>query len=535
MPLIVAERFQIDNPVAGIARGFDLLTGSDVQIEALPLGTDDSPRERLAALSRRLAEFHHPGLVPLRAIHLERNICYIVSDLVPGARLADLSGPMDLPILLPAVQCLTSTLADMHALGHTHGHISPHAILLSDTGQVLLYWLDIIGLHGAARLYSRSGVTAVGGSPEEDMHALGAVIYRQVTGLPQSDSGSIGQMMEAMFRQCLTLGLPASDWRPDLPAGWDWFLRRATAASPLERFPSMAAMAESAHALSSDLPPSEPAPAPQQVSIPRLPAALPRLPVARPQLAPPRLPQPSLPQPSLPRLSLPRPSLPMRRLVAVGSAVLGALLLTLVAVLLLTRGSSPGRLHNAQPRLAAPHHLDVSGPRPVPPYTSPALVTLRWSAVPGASSYRIVLGALKHHRNGRRTPITLWHRTVTHPWLTLTLLGARSYLWRVAALSGTLLGPYSPGQRFLVNRPPLTAPTGLHATTSAGRTTFCWKPVMRATSYLLHVNGKKVTTPSRCASASLPAGRYTWMVTPVARALRAYRGPSSSATVRVTG
>lgn len=518
MSRIVAERYKTErtidrSPSAERLHGQDLVTGGDVEIDRLVLRDNDPLRAKVMTLAERLPELQGPGLVPIRAIHISDEDCYVVSDHVPGVRLSERveRGQLDLGEVQQLVVALAQVLGDMHARGLVHGHLSPHAVVMNDEGTILLRWIDATSLVGPARLYQAPEAGSLGlGSERGDVFALGALAYGQVTGLYGDHDVSDRHMIEALFRQCVEAGMPASDWRPDLPSAWDDFLHQATALDPGGRFASMSTLAAAAPPLPIDAGSVVPDPDP--------------IPILKPAVRP---------VSAVGGDDAPTPRRSARRVAARGPVSVMAVSLAVAGTLLAGAFMRVG--HAKPPTARYPAHLGLTGPRPAPPYVSPATVTFHWAPLPGATSYRVALSARAHGPDGNRVIHPLWQRDVRHPWLTVRLLGARTYLWRVAGINGTHIGPSTAGPMFLVDRPHLAAPTGLTAIPSVAGATFCWRPVRGADTYRLHVADETVYTGSLCASVHLPTGSYTWSISGVTHALRAYRGPAASATVTTTG
>ena len=188
-----------------------------------------------------------PNIVSVQDYFRENNTAYFVMEYVDGMSLKDYLAsqggkiPFDqaLTILLPIMQALTR----VHGLGLTHRDISPDNVSITSGGESKL--LDF----GAAR-FSSSGEESVsvilkhGFAPEEqysshgsqgpwtDVYAMGATLYRCVTGELPPDS--IARVHHDTLKKPSALGIP-------LPANIEGAMMKALAVKAEDRFPSMEA------------------------------------------------------------------------------------------------------------------------------------------------------------------------------------------------------------------------------------------------------------------------------------------------------
>lgn len=202
--------------------------------------------ERFLAEARILAKLQNtPNIVSVQNYFKENNTAYFVMEYVEGmslkAYIASQGGeiPYDqaLTILMPVMQALTQ----VHALNLTHRDISPDNIFITAGGESKL--LDF----GAARSSaveekSLSVILKHGYAPEEqysskgnqgpwtDVYAMGATLYRCVTGELPPDS--IMRVHNDTLKRPSELGI-------SLPAYVEQSILRALAVKAEDRFPSM--------------------------------------------------------------------------------------------------------------------------------------------------------------------------------------------------------------------------------------------------------------------------------------------------------
>lgn len=188
-----------------------------------------------------------PNIVSVQDHFTENNTAYFVMEYVDGmslkAYLASQGGKIPYPQALTILQPIMEALLRVHGLGLTHRDISPDNISITSTGESKL--LDF----GAARFSSgdEQSVSVIlkhGFAPEEqysshgsqgpwtDVYAMGATLYRCVTGELPPDS------IARAHRD--TLKKP-SEWGVTLPAHVEAAILKAMAVKVEDRFPSMEA------------------------------------------------------------------------------------------------------------------------------------------------------------------------------------------------------------------------------------------------------------------------------------------------------
>lgn len=248
--LVVGDRFAVERVLgrglaSAVVSAIDRRSGARVALKLL-----DEARIAPAELSAVRAAFARESELQARLARaprvLERSLDppYFAMEYLEGTTLERTldGGPSLSPARAVAVAmgCLES-LAELHALGWVHADVTTSNVFLETRGATRL--LDL-GLAVNAGEPARGGTTAFaapeqarGGAidPRADVHAVGVVLFRAVTGRFPFAVEPIGAFYDALERA----PRPAAEIDPVLDA----LLQRAMAPTPAERFPDANAMA----------------------------------------------------------------------------------------------------------------------------------------------------------------------------------------------------------------------------------------------------------------------------------------------------
>lgn len=182
---VLAGRYRLDEPVDGepgsarvLWRGTDTVLARSVAIQVQVPGGDAA--EDMLAAGVAASRVEHPAVVAVYDAVDEGERAWVVYEWPEGRSLTEVlreellePGPA-VAVTLGAAE----GVAALHARGHVHGNLHPGSVLLSEDGGITLT--------------SLRGV--VGGRPDDDVRAIGGLLYSALTGhWPGAGSaGSVG-------------------------------------------------------------------------------------------------------------------------------------------------------------------------------------------------------------------------------------------------------------------------------------------------------------------------------------------------------
>lgn len=233
-----------------VYRARDPQLGRDVGVKILPHGAGISGDQlsRLGREARALAALNHPNILTVYDVGLDREIPYVVSELLDGetlrARLQRGTMPLDEAVAL--ARQIASGLAAAHDKGIIHRDLKPENLFVGRDRVVKI--LDF-GLAKRAmdaddrNLIDRGYVMGTAGymAPEQvrgreadarsDLFSFGAVLHEMLTGRRAFSEHSAAETMQAV---CTAAPAGADDVPADLKA----ILNRCLAKDPADRFDS---------------------------------------------------------------------------------------------------------------------------------------------------------------------------------------------------------------------------------------------------------------------------------------------------------
>src|SRR4051794_5302208 len=240
-----------------------------LKVLAAELAQDERFRRRFLRESELAAGLRHPHVVPIVDFGEADGDLFLAMRYIDGGdlrqRLAR-TGPLEPADALELVGQIGAALDDAHARGLVHRDVKPANILLDADGQA---FLSDFGLaKHASSASSLTGDHAFVGTiayvaPEQirgeevdgraDVYSLACVLYETLAGRVPFDRES---ELAVVFAQLHEQMPRVSDARPELPAGMDHVLRKATAKDPAERYSTCAAFIGAARgALAGERPP----------------------------------------------------------------------------------------------------------------------------------------------------------------------------------------------------------------------------------------------------------------------------------------
>ncbi|MEU8115613.1 serine/threonine-protein kinase [Micromonospora sp. NPDC048947] len=238
-------------------RGDDEVLGRPVAIKVLAgqFATDPQLRATIQREARAAARLTHPHVTQVYD-YAEASLAggvvvpYLVMELVDGHNLADRlrTGPLPWPEAVRVAGQIAAALAAAHRIGVVHRDVKPGNVMLTDTGaKVLDFGIAALGgldsqsgepLMGTPAYFAPERLTAGPPDPASDVYALGALLYRTLTGRAPLPVQSWEDALEVHRR-----GTPVPPLRvPGLPADIAALTVACLAANPADR-PSAAHLA----------------------------------------------------------------------------------------------------------------------------------------------------------------------------------------------------------------------------------------------------------------------------------------------------
>lgn len=231
---LVLGRYRL-GPVIGrggassVHRADDVHTGQQVAVKEIPVEMEMA--RRAGAEVRAASRLSHPSIVRLLDFGEDRSSCYLVSELVEGASLAerrrDGTGADSAVGLVGIVADIFDGLAHAHERGVTHRDVKPANILVDRSGRGRLADFGIARIAGEAGLTSAGGLVGTvsymapeqargeDAGPAADVFSASLVLYEGLTGVNPIVGDSPGETLRRAAGMRIA---PLGQVRPDLPA-----------------------------------------------------------------------------------------------------------------------------------------------------------------------------------------------------------------------------------------------------------------------------------------------------------------------------
>lgn len=200
-----------------------------------------------------IARLEHPHIVPLYDYWRDPEGAYLVMRWLRGGSLLPqvAQGPLPLATVTKVLEQIGSALLAAHRQGVIHGDLKPGNVLLDTDGNTYLADFGIARevvnislieaptstvLIGSPPYLSPEQIEHQDLSPQTDIYSFGVMLYQLLTGeLPFKTNTPIGFYFHHLHN-------PIPDvcaLRPDLPAGLNAVIQRATAKRPADRYPDV--------------------------------------------------------------------------------------------------------------------------------------------------------------------------------------------------------------------------------------------------------------------------------------------------------
>ncbi|MCU1651121.1 MAG: putative serine/threonine protein kinase, partial [Pseudonocardia sp.] len=204
---VLAGRYRLEQP-QGAAEGIgfhqatDQRDGRTVGVTLFTGRLDETGARRFLDQARPLTAVHHPGLVAVLDVGVERGQGYLVRERVDGHTLrAELRrGPLPAGEVARIGAQAAAALAEAHDHGLSHQDISPDTVVLGRDGRIRVADLGVQAL--ARTTGTPTGGTEAYWSPEQlrrepigpptDVYALGLTLLEALTGRPAYPVGREG-------------------------------------------------------------------------------------------------------------------------------------------------------------------------------------------------------------------------------------------------------------------------------------------------------------------------------------------------------
>jgi serine/threonine protein kinase len=173
----------------------DAERGCEVVAKIVPPEEGGARAALLRREARLVRKLDHPGIVPVYGFRTGEHGSAITSRYMPGGDAGKLRGGPPLPIVRAARQ-VAEALEHLHSLGVVHRDVKAQNVLLDASGRA---GLADFGIAAAGALDEEGLVVRGGGSrasispqqrrgdpahPQDDLYALGALIYELLSGRP---------------------------------------------------------------------------------------------------------------------------------------------------------------------------------------------------------------------------------------------------------------------------------------------------------------------------------------------------------------
>lgn len=264
------DRYEIKSELgrggmATVYLGYDERFEREVAVKVLPAEFLHDPQfsVRFHREAKIIATLEHPAIVPVYDVGEADGLPYFIMRYMDGGSLADLlaKGELDLKEAARIINTIAPALDEAHRRGIIHRDLKPANILFDHSQQPYLSDFGIAKISDSQTNVTGSAIigTPAYMSPEQaqgqkvdgrsDVYALGAIVYRMLTGTRPFD----GDTPMSMAIKHITD--PTPDILKDnanLPVAASNFIYHAMAKDPDDRFQTAAELAEALNALAYD-------------------------------------------------------------------------------------------------------------------------------------------------------------------------------------------------------------------------------------------------------------------------------------------
>jgi eukaryotic-like serine/threonine-protein kinase len=250
------EAFLARGGMATIYRGADLRLDRTVAVKVMhpSFASDPGFVERFEREARAAARLNSPYAVAVHDQGNDGGVTYLVMEYVPGHTVRDVlrtHGALDPGHALAILDPVLEALAAAHRAGYIHRDVKPENVLISDDGRVKVTDFGLArAIEGGdtGRTHGLLLGTVAYLSPEQvehdqtdarsDVYSAGILLFELITGQVPFTAAAPMQVAYKHVHE----DVPApSSLRPEVPAGIDALVGRATRRDATARFPDAAA------------------------------------------------------------------------------------------------------------------------------------------------------------------------------------------------------------------------------------------------------------------------------------------------------
>ncbi|BBM86531.1 serine/threonine protein kinase [Candidatus Uabimicrobium amorphum] len=234
----------------------DIYSQKHYALKLLPQSSPTKNFERFRREAQALSSLHHPGIVHFIDDDIEGQHPFIVTALVDGQSLKEITKPMPSAQALEIVYKIADALRHAHESNIIHRDIKPSNIMLTKSNEPCVLDFGIAKLMDSETSLTKSNArlgTPRYMSPEQiraqkreidhrtDIYSLGCVLYELLTGKPVVAHRNMQTIMRAIVEE--TPILP-SNIMLDLPTHMDKICMKALEKNSDKRYQTMTAFQE---------------------------------------------------------------------------------------------------------------------------------------------------------------------------------------------------------------------------------------------------------------------------------------------------
>lgn len=234
--------------MAYVFRAKDQHLDRDVALKVLRPHLTETDQERFRREIKTLARLSHPGIVTIYDLGRGEHV-YFAMELVEGGLFTELglleSDTEPFQKLMTAAISVAETLHYVHKLGVIHRDLTPRNILLTTNGHPKVMDFGLVQLAESSRELTRTGLTlgtphymapeqalGQGTGTHTDIYALGAVLYKAVTGVNPFDADNDQAIL---YQHVYSDVAPVLQHNPFVPRAFSDLIDALLAKNPEER------------------------------------------------------------------------------------------------------------------------------------------------------------------------------------------------------------------------------------------------------------------------------------------------------------